>query len=82
MTFSTVGAVARWFLPFLTVVSVTLAAAAHTGPAPAVRLVDAANPLDGHGLYVDPTSAAMAAAHRANPPSAELDAIANTPQAF
>lgn len=60
----------------------TFAAATHTGPAPAARLVDAANPLAGHALYVDPTSAAMAAAHRANPPSAELDAIANTPQAF
>jgi len=74
--------VARWFLPFLTAVGVTFAATAHTGLAPAVRLVDAANPLAGHSLYVDPTSAAMAAAHRATPPSAELDAIANTPQAF
>jgi len=46
---------------FLTVVGVTFAAAAQTGPAPPVRLVDAANPLAGHSLYVDPTSPAMAA---------------------
>lgn len=79
---SVVGAVARWLVPFLTVVGVTFAAASlQTGPAPAVRLVDAANPLAGHAFYVDPTSPAMAAAHRANPPSPELDAIANTPQA-
>lgn len=81
MTFSAIRTVARWFVPFLTVVGVSFAAAAQPGPAPAVRLVDAANPLAGHSLYVDPTSAAMAAAHHANPPSAELDAIANTPQA-
>jgi endoglucanase len=79
---SAVGTVARWLVPFLTVVGVTFAAASpQTGPAPAVRLVDAANPLAGHAFYVDPTSPAMAAAHRANPPSPELDAIANTPQA-
>jgi endoglucanase len=78
-----VGVLARWVVPFLTVVGVTLAAAPlQTGPAPGVRLVDSGNPIAGHNLYVDPTSAAMAAAHRANPPSAELDAIANTPQAF
>ncbi|WP_422208915.1 glycoside hydrolase family 6 protein [Mycobacterium sp.] len=82
MMSSVVGAVARWLVPFLTVVGVTFAAASlQTGPAPAVRLVDAANPLAGHAFYVDPTSPAMAAAHRANPPSPELDAIANTPQA-
>src|ERR1700742_4758693 len=57
------------------------AAPVQTGPAPGVRLVDAANPLAGQPLYVDPTSPAMAAAHNANPPSPELDAIANTPQA-
>jgi len=79
---SAIGAVARWAVPVLTVVGVTFAAApVQTGPAPGVRLVDAANPLAGQPLYVDPTSPAMAAAHNANPPSPELDAIANTPQA-
>jgi endoglucanase len=52
------------------------------GPAPAVRLADEVNPLAGEPLYVDPTSAAMVAAHNAIPPSPELTAIANTPQAF
>jgi endoglucanase len=79
---SAVGVLARWAVPFLTVVGVTFTAGPmHAAPAPGVRLVDAANPLAGHALYVDPTSPAMAAAHRANPPSPELDAIANTPQA-
>ena len=79
---SAVGVLARWAVPLLTVVGVTLSAApVQTGPPPAVRLVDAANPLAGHSFFVDPTSPAMAAAHNANPPSAELDAIANTPQA-
>jgi endoglucanase len=76
---SVAGAVARWIVPFLAIAAV---AGPQVGPAPAVLLVDAANPLVGEPFYVDPTSAAMAAAHRANPPSAELDAIANTPQAF
>lgn len=58
------------------------AAPRQSGTAPAVRLADAANPLAGQALFVDPTSAAMAAAHHADPPSPELDAIANTPQAF
>ena len=78
--FSTVGVVARWAVPFLTVAAV--AGATFYGPGLAVRLIDDANPLAGHALYVDPTSAAMAAAHKTDPPSAELDAIANTPQAF
>ena len=70
MKLSAVGAVARLTVPVLTVVGVTFAAATvQTGPAPAVRLVDEANPLAGHSLYVDPKSPAMAAAHNANPPS-------------
>jgi len=77
--FSAVGVAARWVVPFLTVAVVAYAT---VSAAPAVRLVDAANPLAGHPFYVDPGSAAMRAAHNANPPSAELDAIANTPQAF
>jgi endoglucanase len=76
---SIAGAVARWIVPVL---SVSAIAVATPSASPAIRLVDAANPLAGHNLYVDPTSAAMAAAHKADPPSAELDAIANTPQAF
>jgi endoglucanase len=52
------------------------------GPAPAVRLVDEVNPLAGAPLYVNPASAAMRAAQNANPPSPELTAIANTPQAY
>ncbi|MBB5163114.1 endoglucanase [Mycobacterium sp. AZCC_0083] len=50
--------------------------------APAVRLVDNANPLDGQNFYVNPASKAKAAADGANPPSAELNAIANTPTAY
>ena len=53
------------------------------GPAPAVRLAaDEANPLAGAPFYVNPTSAAMRAAQSADPPSPELTAIANTPQAY
>lgn len=77
------GSLTRWVVPVLTVLGVALAATSTlTGTAPAIRLVDSGNPIAGHNLYVDPTSAAMAAAHHADPPSAELDAIANTPQAF
>lgn len=49
---------------------------------PAFRLVDDANPLAGMPFYVNPTSAAMRAAQKANPPSPELTAVANTPQAY
>jgi endoglucanase len=52
------------------------------GPAPTVRLVDDANPLVGMPFYVNPTSAAMRAAQKADPPSPELTAVANTPQAY
>jgi endoglucanase len=83
---STAGAVARWISPFLTVATVVglgcLAAPMQVRPAPAIRLVDAANPLAGQALYVNPDSAAMRAANGANPPSPELTAIANTPQAY
>jgi endoglucanase len=82
---SVAGAVARWIVPFLAVATVLgmgcSADPLEIGPAPAVRLADEANPLAGHAFYVDPTSPAMAAAHNANPPSPELNAIANTPQA-
>jgi endoglucanase len=76
---SVAGAVARWIVPLLAVAAI---AGPQVGPAPAILLVDAANPLVGEPFFVDPTSAAMAAAHKADPPSPELNAIANTPQAF
>jgi endoglucanase len=83
---SVAGAVARRISPFLAVAAVVglgcYADPVQSVTAPGVRLVDAANPLAGQPLYVDPTSAAMRAAHNANPPNPELDAIANTPQAF
>jgi len=72
------GAAARWIVPFLTVVAV---AGMGMGADPAIRLVDAGNPLAGQPFYVDPASAAMNAA-RANPGNAQLTAIANTPQSY
>src|ERR1700745_2288082 len=55
--FSAAGAVARWIAPFLTVAVVAgtgfLADPVHVGPAPAVRLTDAANPLAGMPFYVN-----------------------------
>jgi endoglucanase len=88
------GAVARWIAPFLTVVAFVvglvafvdvglLAAPVQVGPAPAMRLAAGeGNPLAGMPLYVNPNSAAMRAAQQANPPSPELTAVANTPQAY
>jgi endoglucanase len=76
----------RCIAPFLAVAAVAGTGLSvnpvQVGPAPTVRLVDEVNPLAGQPFYVDPTSAAMAAAHNANPPSPQLDAIANTPQAY
>jgi endoglucanase len=84
--FSAAGAIARWIAPFLTVAAVAgvgfLADPGQVRPAPAVRLADDANPLAGMPFYVNPTSAAMRAAQHADPPSPELTAIANTPQAY
>src|SRR3954451_24971343 len=84
---SAANAVARWIAPFLTVAAVgwlgLLAAPVPVGPAPAVRLAaDEANPLGAAPFYVNPASAAMRAAQKADPPSPELTAIANTPQAY
>ncbi|KZS68654.1 1,4-beta-glucanase [Mycobacterium kansasii] len=79
------AAVARWITPFLavaTVAGLVSAGAVHVGAAPEVRLADAGNPLAGQPFYVDPASTAMAAARNANPPSPQLTAIANTPQAY
>ena len=84
---SAANAVARWIAPFLTIAAVAylglLAYAVNVGPGRAVRLAaDEANPLAGTAFYVNPTSAAMRAAQQADPPSPELIAIANTPQAY
>jgi endoglucanase len=83
---STVGAVARWISPFVAVAAVAglvcYADPLQVGPPPAVRLVDEVNPLAGMPFYVNPASAAMRAANSADPPSPELTAIANTPQAY
>ncbi|MBV8863064.1 MAG: glycoside hydrolase family 6 protein [Mycobacterium sp.] len=80
------GAVARWLVPLLAVAAVAgmsfLADPVHVGPASAVRLADEANPLAGMPFYVNPTSSAMRAAQHADPPSPELRAIADTPQAY
>src|SRR4051794_32955847 len=84
--FSAVATVTRWIAPLLTVAAVAgmgfLADAVHVGRAPAMRLVDGPNPLGGMPLYVNPNSAAMRAAQHADPPSPQLTAIANTPQAY
>jgi endoglucanase len=83
---SAVGAVARWISPFLTVAAVAgMVIAADPVPfvhAPAIRLVNEANPLVGMPFFVDPTSKAMVAAGAADPPSPELTAVANTPTAY
>ena len=82
---SAAGAVARWIRPFLTVAVVACAGLVvplHVGSAPVTLLADEGNPLAGQAFYVDPISKAMIAARNANPPSAELTAVANTPQAY
>lgn len=86
MTSSGVGAFARWITPLLAA-AVVVATGTLAEPTPltstqAVRLVDDANPLAGQNFYVNPSSAAMRAAQSAQPPSPELTAIANTPQAY
>lgn len=47
-----------------------------------MRLAGDANPLAGVPFYVNPTSKARAAAGGVNPPSPELNAIADTPTAY
>ena len=73
--FSALRAVARWIAPLVAVAAVA-------GPGFPVALADDGNPLAGRPFYVDPISRAMTAAKNANPPSPELTAIANTPQAY
>ena len=77
----------RWIAPVLAVAAVAGGAIVPASvpaptPAPAIRLIDDANPFTGQPLYVNPGSAAMRAAQSANPPSPELTAVANTPQAY
>jgi endoglucanase len=79
---SVAGAVARYLTPLLAVAAVFLCDPMQVSPAPTVRLVADGNPLAGAPFYVNPTSAAMRAAQHADPPSPELTAIANTPQAY
>lgn len=81
---SAAGTVARWISPFLAAVAVVGLGCVTTQqggvPAPAIRLVDDANPLAGQTFYVNPNSKAMRAANGAGSP--ELTAIANTPTAY
>ncbi|OBB75949.1 glycoside hydrolase family 6 protein [Mycobacterium sp. 852014-52144_SCH5372336] len=83
---SAVRAVSRMTAPVLTLVVVAsaglLAGPVSPGPAPTVRLASEGNPLAGKPFYVNPTSKAMRAAQAADPPSPELSAVANTPQAY
>jgi endoglucanase len=83
--FSAAGVVTRWIVSLLTVAAVVMGFLVDTvraDSAPAVRLAGEVNPLDGMPFYVNPASAAMRAAQHADPPSPELIAIANTPQAY
>ena len=75
VTFSASGVAARWIAPFVVVAAVA-------GFGAPVALADDGNPLAGKPFYVDPISRAMTAAKNADPPSPELTAIANTPQAY
>src|SRR3954471_10479222 len=83
---SAADAVARWIAPLLAVAAVAgiglVSAPVQVASGPAVRLADDANPLAGMPFYVNPTSVAMRAAQSADPPSPELTAVANTPQAY
>lgn len=83
-----IGAIARSVLPGVAAASVAVAvivagvSAVPDASHPRVRLASEANPLAGKTFYVDPISVAMRAAKNANPPSPELNTIANTPQAY
>ncbi|MGI9125507.1 MAG: glycoside hydrolase family 6 protein [Mycobacterium sp.] len=77
--FTAVAAAGRTLACCLAVAAATVAG---WTPSPAIRLVDASNPLAGKPFYVDPISSAMRAAKNASPPSPELTTIANTPSSF
>ncbi|ODQ86577.1 glycoside hydrolase family 6 protein [Mycolicibacterium holsaticum] len=86
MKSSAVSAVVRWTVPFLSVAAIAgialVADPVKVEPAPHVRLAAEANPLAGMPFYVNPQSKARVAADGANPPSPELNAIADTPTAY
>lgn len=87
MMFSPARAVPRWTGSALTVlavacVGVSVVGTASHAPTVSVRLADSANPLAGMPFYVNPNSVVMHAAQRADPPSPQLNLIANTPQAY
>ncbi len=83
---SAASAAGRWIVSFLAVATVVggalLADPAQVGSGGSVRLVNEVNPLAGVPFYVNPASAAMVAAQKADPPIPELTTIANTPQAY
>lgn len=83
---SAAGTVARLVAPFLAVATIAVMSLAanpiHAELGGVALLADEANPLAAQPFYVDPISAAAVAARNANPPSAELTAIANTPTAY
>jgi endoglucanase len=75
--------VSRWIAPVLAVATVVgLGTVGPAGPSPAIRLVSDNNPLAGRPFYVNPTSAAMRASQKVDPPSPQLNYVANTPQAY
>lgn len=81
MVFSALGGFTRWLAPVAAVAALAAYLPAAGLPAThSVRLVDESNPLAGRPFYVDPISQAMRAAKGSG--SAELTAIANTPQSF
>ena len=83
--FSAAGAVTRCISSLLAVAAIAgigwSVVPVQVGP-PAVRLVDEVNPLAGMPFYVNPASKARVAADGVDPPSPELNAIANTPTAY
>ncbi|MBJ7337040.1 glycoside hydrolase family 6 protein [Mycolicibacterium sp.] len=80
---SAAGAAVRWIAPLLTVAMVMgLGLVTHPVHAPTVRLAADGNPLAGMPFYVNPDSKARVAANGVNPPSPELNAIADTPTAY
>ncbi|WP_082459707.1 MULTISPECIES: glycoside hydrolase family 6 protein [unclassified Mycobacterium] len=83
MIASAAGAFVRCICSVLTVAAIAwVGMSTGTPHAPTMRLVADGNPLAGAPFYVNPNSAAMRAAQSADPPSPELTAIANTPQAY
>jgi len=86
VVFSVSSVIARSVAPLLAVAAVVCVGSSvepvRVDSGPVALLADEGNPLAGRPFYVDPGSSAMRAAKSANPPSPQLDAIANTPQAY